>query len=96
MTAFATQLSRFVGGVVVDKTGLTGTYDLELSYAPDPAINGFGRDLPPQPGAPPPAANSDAPSLFGALQEQLGLKLEATKGMIDVLVVDSAEKPAAD
>jgi uncharacterized protein (TIGR03435 family) len=96
MTAFAQNLSRFVGGFVVDKTGLSGTYDIEVTYAPDPGINAFGRDLPPQPGAPPPAANSDAPSIFGALQEQLGLKLEATKGQIDVLVIDSAEKPAAD
>ena len=96
MAAFATQLSRFVGGIVVDKTGLTGTYDLELSYAPDGGISGFGRDLPPQQGAPPPAVNSDAPSIFSALQEQIGLKLEAGKGTIDVLVVDSAEHPAAD
>ena len=96
LSAFATQLSRFVGGIVVDKTGLTGTYDLELTYSPDQGINAFGRDLPPQPGAPPPAVNTDAPSLFGALQEQLGLKLEPTKGMVDVLVIDSVEKPAAD
>ena len=96
MAAFAQNLSRFVGGIVVDKTGLTGTYDIELSYAPDPNINGFGRDLPPQPGAPPPAANGDAPSLFAAVQEQLGLKLEATKGQVNVLVIDSAEKPTAD
>jgi uncharacterized protein (TIGR03435 family) len=96
MAAFAQNLSRFVAGIVVDKTGLTGTYDIDLTYALDPGINGFGRDLPPQAGAPPPAANSDAPSIFGALQEQLGLKLEATKGQIDVLVIDSAEKPAAD
>ena len=96
MAAFAQSLSRFVGGIVVDKTGLSGTYDIELTYSPDPNINAFGRDLPPQPGVPPPAANPDAPSLFSALQEQLGLKLEATKGQVDVLVIDSAEKPAAD
>jgi uncharacterized protein (TIGR03435 family) len=96
MAAFAQNLSRFVGGIVVDKTGLTGTYDVELSYAPDPAINGFGRDLPPQPGGAPPVASGDAPSIFAAVQEQLGLKLEATKGPIDVLVIDRAEKPTPD
>jgi uncharacterized protein (TIGR03435 family) len=96
MPAFAQNLSRFVGGIVVDKSGLTGTYDVELSYAPDPAINGFGRDLPPQPGGVPPVASGDAPSIFAAVQEQLGLKLEATKGPIDVLVIDRAEKPTAD
>ena len=96
MPSFAQTLSRFVGGIVVDKTGLAGTYDIELSYAPDPAINFAGRDLPPQPGAPPPVGNSDAPSIFAAVQEQLGLKLESTKGPVDVLVVDSAEKPTPD
>ena len=97
MAAFATNLSRFVGGIVVDKTGLTGTYDVELTYAPDPGISPTGRDLPPQPGAPPPpAAVGDAPSIFSAVQEQLGLKLDSTKGPVDVLVIDSAEKPRPD
>jgi bla regulator protein blaR1 len=97
MSSFAQTLSRFAGGIVVDKTNLSGTYDAELSYAPDSGGNflGFGRDLPPQPG-PPPVANSDAPSIFAAVQEQLGLKLEATKAPVDVLVIDSAEKPTPD
>jgi uncharacterized protein (TIGR03435 family) len=94
--AFAQTLSRFVGGIVVDRTNLTGTYDIDLSYAPDPGINAFGRDLPAQPGGAPPVASGDAPSIFAALQEQLGLKLEATKGQVDVLVIDSAEKPTQD
>jgi bla regulator protein BlaR1 len=95
MAAFAQNLSRFVGGIVVDKTNLSGTYDIELSYAPDPGLSLTGRDLPPQPG-PPPVANSDAPSIFAAVQEQLGLKLEPTKAPVDVLVIDSAEKPPVD
>jgi uncharacterized protein (TIGR03435 family) len=96
MAALATNLSRFVGGIVVDKTGLAGTYDVELSYAPDPGISLTGRDLPPQPGGQPPVANTDAPSIFAAVQEQLGLKLEPTKGPVDVLVIDSAEHPTQD
>jgi uncharacterized protein (TIGR03435 family) len=96
MASFAQTLSRFAGGIVVDKTGLTGTYDVELTYAPDPGISPTGRDLPPQQGPAPPVANSDAPSIFAAVQEQLGLKLEATKGPVDVLVIDSAEKPTPD
>jgi uncharacterized protein (TIGR03435 family) len=93
MASLAQTLSRFVGGIVVDKTGLTEAYDVELTFAPGPGIRFAGRDLPPQPGGTPPIANSDAPSVFTAVQEQLGLKLEATKGPVDVLVVDSAEKP---
>ena len=94
MASFAQTLSRFAGGIVVDKTNLPGTYDADLSYALDPGINGFGRDLP-QPG-PPAVANSDGPSIFAAVQEQLGLKLESTKASVDVLVIDSAEKPSPD
>src|SRR5439155_19164913 len=45
MASFAQTLSRFAGGIVVDKTNLPGTYDADLSYALDPGINGFGRDL---------------------------------------------------
>jgi uncharacterized protein (TIGR03435 family) len=93
MASLAQTLSRFVGGIVVDKTGLNEAYDVELTFAPGPGIRFAGRDLPPQPGGTPPIANSDAPSVFTAVQEQLGLKLEATKGPVDVLVVDSAEKP---
>ena len=96
MAAFAQNLSRFAGGIVVDKTNLSGTYDVELSYAPDPGISITGRDLPPPPGGPSPVANSDAPSIFAAVQEQLGLKLEPTKAPVDVLVIDSAEKPTPD
>jgi uncharacterized protein (TIGR03435 family) len=96
MASFAQTLSRFVGGIVVDRTGLTGTYDVELTYAPDPGISFAGRDLPPQPGGQLPVANGDAPSIFSAVQEQLGLKLDATKGPVDVLVIDSAEKPTPD
>jgi uncharacterized protein (TIGR03435 family) len=96
MASIATTLSRFAGGIVVDKTGLSGTYDLELLYAPDPGISPTGRDLPPRPGGPPPVADSDAPSIFAAVQEQLGLKLEPTKGPVDVLVIDGAEKPTQD
>jgi uncharacterized protein (TIGR03435 family) len=96
MAAFATNLSRFVAGIVVDKTGLTGTYDIELSYAPDPGISLTGRDFPGGFPAPPPAAPGDAPSIFSAVQEQLGLKLESTKGPVDVLVIDSAERPMPD
>jgi uncharacterized protein (TIGR03435 family) len=77
-----------VGRIVVDKTGLQGYYDFTLNFAPE---------APPQPGAPAgPGADTTAPSLFTAMQEQLGLKLEPGREPIQVLVIDRAERPAAD
>lgn len=73
---------------VVDKTGLTGRYDFDLEWAPDETQ--FGGEVP--------VAPADAPSLplFAAMQQQLGLKLEATKGPVAALVVDKAERPSAN
>jgi uncharacterized protein (TIGR03435 family) len=73
---------------VVDKTGLTGRYDFDLEWAPDETQ--FGGEVP--------VAPADAPSLplFSAIQQQLGLRLEATRGPIAALVVDKAERPSAN
>ena len=73
---------------VVNKTGLSGRYDFDLTWAPDETqLNG---DIP--------AASTDAPSapLFTAMPQQLGLRLEATRGPVDALVIDTAEKPTAN
>jgi uncharacterized protein (TIGR03435 family) len=81
---------------IVDKTGLTGNYDITLEFAPDPAIlqaKMAAMGVPPPP--PDSAATTDASPLatiFTALQEQLGLRLEARKGPMELLVIDSAEK----
>jgi uncharacterized protein (TIGR03435 family) len=83
-SSFATALAGPAGRMVVDRTGLTGSWDFELSFAPE----NRGPDAP--------AADPNAPSFFTAIQEQLGLKLESTKGPVDVLVIDSVEKPAED
>lgn len=85
-------LSFAVGRKVIDKTGLTGKYDITLKYTPDE--NQRAMMMPP--GAPPTPARGDAPgpSLFSALQEQLGLKLEAQKAPVEILVIDRAEKPS--
>jgi uncharacterized protein (TIGR03435 family) len=84
MTAFAGTLSALLKRPVVNRTGLD-RIELELTYTP--------------PGASP-ATDSDssqrAPELFTALQEQLGLKLEATRGPVEVLVIDGAEHPTND
>ena len=83
-------LSRLTGRTVVDKTGLAGGYDINLEYTPDQP-----RALPPPPGAPPlPPIDPNGPSLFTALQEQRGLKLESQKGPVDIIVIDHIEKPS--
>jgi uncharacterized protein (TIGR03435 family) len=71
-----------VDRVVVNKTGLVGFFDFELSWTPNLS-----------PGA---TTLGDLPSLFTALEEQLGLKLEPIKGPVDVLVIDHVEKPTPD
>ncbi len=82
MRQFANLLGRFVGRMVVDRTGLDGNYDIDLNYTPD---QGGPAWIP-----------SDWPSLFTAVQEQLGLKLESTRGPVDVLVIDSVRMPTPD
>jgi uncharacterized protein (TIGR03435 family) len=90
-------LSNLLGRPVVDKTGLTGPYDVELSFMPDGLGRG-GPGGPPPPGAPAfiQAPDPDAPTLVTAVQEQLGLKLESERGPVDVIVIDSIEPPTED
>ena len=92
MAQIANALAMRVNRVVVDRTGLSGAYEVELEWTPDQLPPG-----PPPPGAPPlPPIDPNGPSIFTALQEQLGLKLESTKGPVDVLVIDSVEHPTED
>jgi bla regulator protein blaR1 len=79
---------------VIDKSGLTGKYDVDLKWTPDEMESGMAR--PPdggQPGAPSPPPSS-GPSLFTALEDQLGLKLEAHKEPGDAIVIDHIEQPS--
>jgi bla regulator protein BlaR1 len=88
---FSQQLDR----TVVDKTGLTGNYDFTLHWTPDESQDptfkepaggqGAGDSAPPE---------SSGPSIFTAIQEQLGLKLESQKGPVEILVIDHVEKPS--
>jgi uncharacterized protein (TIGR03435 family) len=71
---------------VVDKTGLTGRYDFDLEWAPDETQ--FGGALPTAP------VDAQAPPLFTALRDQLGLEFKPTRGSVSTLVVDGAERPA--
>src|SRR5262249_17255223 len=76
MTEFIRILTNMLGRPVIDKTALTGTFDVHLQFNFDQALAGFGAD----PNHPAFATDPSGPSIFTALQEQLGLKLESTKG----------------
>jgi len=91
MPYLASELARRLGREVVDRTGLTGEYDLKLEWTPDE----FQVPGPGEVSARPPG-DSVGPSLFQAIQERLGLKLEAAKGPVAVVVIDSAEKPVVE
>jgi len=82
---FAFILSTRLGRRVEDRTGLHGTFAIDLEYAP--------LQTPPADATQAPV-NPDRPSLFTAIQEQLGLKLDATQGPVDVLVIDHIERPS--
>jgi uncharacterized protein (TIGR03435 family) len=97
MSAFLQYLAPKVNRVIVDRSGLSGNFDIELQWTPE--------QLPPRaPGTPadqPIRVNGvdidpNGPSLFTALQEQLGLKLESSRGPVNVMVIDRVERPAPD
>jgi uncharacterized protein (TIGR03435 family) len=78
MEELATDLSFILGRPVFDKTGLTGSFDLTLTWTSDLS------------------AGDSLPSIFTALQEQLGLKVETGRGPVEMIVVDSAEKASGN
>ena len=96
MAQIANAFSRLpvVNRIVDNRTALAGTFDFDLRWTP-PQVSTSPAS--PPPGAPPlPPIDPDGPSLFTAVQEQLGLKLESTKGPVDVVVIDRAEHPTED
>ena len=90
MPQLAAALVRLVGREVVDRTKLDGAFDWDIEFRPE-LIQPFGTE-------PVPASDAfnDRPSIFTALQEQLGLRLESSKGLVDVLVIDAISAPTAD
>jgi uncharacterized protein (TIGR03435 family) len=76
---------------VIDKTGLSGSYDVKLEWTSDAAL---ARS--PETAAPAAVSAAERPSIFTALQEQLGLKLEPARGPVEVIVIDSVERPTPD
>lgn len=85
MPMVAQDLARDAGRVIIDKTGLTGRFDVDIRWQPDdePPAQLNGQD-------------AGLPSLFTALQEQLGLRLEPAKGPVEVLVIDAVHEPTAN
>ncbi len=67
---------------------MTGKYDFKLEWVPDEGQPNSGGEVPPP--------NAEGPAIFSAIREQLGLKLEARKGPVEVLVIDRAEKPGGN
>jgi bla regulator protein blaR1 len=94
LSSLLPSLAYPLGRPIVDKTGLTGKYDFTLTYSldqnPSPSASA--------PNGQPALASADptAPSLFTALQEQLGLKLESGKGPIEIIVIDHIERPSGN
>jgi uncharacterized protein (TIGR03435 family) len=89
MTYFAWFLSQQLGRPVVDRTGLDQHYDFTLQWTPEPPLSGSSEAREPLPA-------SDGPTIFTALREQLGLKLQSEKAPVEIFVIDSAERPAAN
>ncbi|MGO8731295.1 MAG: TIGR03435 family protein [Terriglobia bacterium] len=99
--ALADVLSRqpeLEGREVIDETALKGNYDFTLHWTPDQSqaamFKGPAEGKPGTDNAPPP--ESSGPSLFTAIQEQLGLKLESKKGQVEIVVIDHVEQPSED
>jgi uncharacterized protein (TIGR03435 family) len=89
MSMFANFLTNFFGRTVINKTGFTQTFDAQVVFNPtDEALGGFPHINEP------PAAELVSGSIFTALQEQLGLKLESSRGPVQVLAIDSLQKPS--
>jgi uncharacterized protein (TIGR03435 family) len=86
---FTSLLALALGSTVVDKTGLTGSYDIDLTYTPE-------RPLPEGVNLPGPPPDPNGPSIYTALREQLGLKLESQKVQEEVLVIDHVEREPSE
>lgn len=94
MANLASILSDIMGRPVEDRTGIEGKFDFSMSWTPDAVDGGTGAT-----GGkvlPPPENNEPGPTVFTALQETLGVKLETAKVKVPVVVIEKAEKPTAN
>jgi len=90
MRLLADTLSSRAGRKVVDETGLSGEWDWDLAWSPGPGEPELPGGVPAEPAPP------DEPSIFAAVREQLGLRLEPARAPLDVLVIDAIERPSAN
>jgi len=90
MKSLAEALSMLLGRFVHEETGLEGLYDFKLEFAPDLAVQALGNSRPAEPAS----ADVALPSIFTALPEQLGLRLESKKGPVTVFVIGKIDKPS--
>ena len=93
MVDLAKALANLLDRTVVDRTGISGTFHVQLTFASDDGTVRTPAGYPDNPGNLPATAEL-SPNIFTALQEQLGLKLGSSKGPVEVLVIDHAEKPS--
>ena len=88
VTTLAEKIAENLDRIVIDKTGIEGRFDIDLKWMPDdgaaPKLNGITEA----------STDSSGPSIFTAIQEQLGLKLKSSKGLVEVLVIDHADRPS--
>jgi uncharacterized protein (TIGR03435 family) len=84
-------LSTMLRRPITDKTGFAGTFDVELKFAPDLATAGL-----PSGAGGADSSDTSAPTIFMALQENLGLRLESAKGPVETLIIDHVERPSAN
>ncbi len=78
LSMFTARLAESIGRPVIDRTGLKGDYDINLQWTPDDE---------------PPSSDPARPSIFTAVPEQLGLRLESQRGPVEILIIDRAERP---
>jgi uncharacterized protein (TIGR03435 family) len=94
MSNLANMLSTQLHRTVLDKTGLTGKYDLELNWTPDPGAEPMFKGPDSGQHSSDTAQDPSGPTIFTALQEQLGLKLQSAKGPVETIVIDHVEMPS--
>jgi uncharacterized protein (TIGR03435 family) len=94
---FIRTLAMIMDRPVIDKTGIATEFEVSLDFTPDQSTAGLpGSGGPRDPGGPRLPTDTNRPSIFAALQEQLGLKLDSGKGPVEVLVIDHVERPSGN